>query len=79
MQHGLTIQIHYDSLPDSLVSPVLCTKKASYTFMYEALKTAAIYSPTLQQYHRRGQALLLCSEWEEVEPCRYNHLSFFQL
>jgi len=56
MQHGLTIQIHYDSLPDSLVSPVLCTKKASYTFMYEALKTAAIYSPTLQQYHRRGQA-----------------------
>ena len=33
-------------------------------------KTAAIYSPTLQQYHRRGQAYPSAdgSEWEEVEP-----------
>jgi hypothetical protein len=31
-------------------------KKASHNFLYEALKTAAIYSPTLRQYHRRGQA-----------------------
>ena len=38
-------------------------------------KTAATYSPTVTQYHRRDEAQLLCSEWEEVEPSCYNHLN----
>ena len=37
-------------------------------------KTAATYSPTVTQYHRRDKALL-CSEWEEVEPLCYSHLN----
>ena len=39
------------------ISPLLGTKKSpDYFSVIGALKTAAIYSPTLQQYHRRGQA-----------------------
>ena len=31
----------------------------------------------LSQYHRRDKVLLLCSEWEELEPLCYHHLSLF--
>ena len=29
----------------------------------------------LAQYHRRDEAYLLCSEWEEVEPSCNSHLN----
>gem|GEM_PF-5125647 len=41
------------------------------------LKMAATYSPAGVQYHRRGRGSTLCSEWEEVEPRRYNHRKYF--
>ena len=36
-------------------------------------KVAMTYSPTglPQQYHRRQETLLLCSEWEQVWPSGY--------
>ncbi len=39
------------------------------------INPAACYSPTQlpTQYHRRWRAYLLCSEWEQVWPLRYNY------
>ena len=59
------------------ISHVRIQKKASGTSSSPeaSIKTAATYSPTVTQNHRRDKAKHLCSEWEEVEPLCYSHLN----
>ena len=41
--------------------------------------SAVTYSPTREplQYHRRSVVSLLCSEWERVDPLRYDRRKVF--